>query len=1099
MPSSEDSLADRVMAELGVRARPAVSIARSLEADRFEVGRILDELVVSGRAEKVGVLYREAPVSSPAPVSASGMGDGVPPADAPEGVERLRAILRFHADVQEELASSAFAFDPKDDDDKEALKQSMGAPVDWHALDTQQEVRVLRRDLPARSRVFKKGSRHYFCGPLELVETSKRGPSKRRWIPIFILPVRAHPEQSHVRFVRDGDVRLNLKWLDAQSRDLDEKVDLQVRLGLLEHTDEPTEPRSLKVRNLGRCWSALFSDVELMEETADQVREKIREKKGPLDPPTAGPLPLNGSLGIYGRALLVKEELNSFSKGLVEDLRAIAEKPEGELMRSALAMLVGPEHAASRVGGLGSGPQIHEAPLNESQQRAVHGAMVDPITVVQGPPGTGKSTTVRAAMLTVAAHRGSVLFSSTNHKAVDAVTEEWNRAFQDGRKLVADLRRLDGPTPKWTSVFLQNLASARDEDEELEPLLSELSAIYDRESELERDIAEAVELREQLADAMTRMHELRQSDQPEMLELAESWPGSMSVAQCQQLLRGGQLSRWNPRRWWSVWGRRRLLASLQAAANRSDPLSLADALIAVEYRQAMQDLRKMEDEGRASVDVDRLNQELVDCQDRRLTMLADLMPKLPGLFVGRARSVEQGVKLIHSETRSANRVLLESQYVPKALLGLPLWAITTKSVKRAIPCVACAFDLAIIDEAAQCDVSSVLPVLFRARRAMFVGDENQLSAMSSEQIAVAAEDVVAARHKLASADLRPFLFRGKSAYSLGNHLLCSDSSDNDSGVVLLDEHYRCHPEIAEFFSRACYDDQLVIRTSRDGATSADGRGIRWSHVTGERHVGLQGGSRWDPLQKDRIVEALKRLDAEGFEGTVGVVTPFRGHAKRIQDEVERQFPRERLDKWDFLANTVDKFQGGERDIILVGLVGGGAAHTPPFYKGKGAKRRFNVAFSRAKQLLHIFGDKEWAALSGVPILEDLVEHVREVEETRVREVKDPVRRELIGPVWEPALADAMRSRGLKFEQQHHACGFYLDFALFPGGGRKINVEVDGEQWHKDRNGRRKRSDVKRDRILRRQGWTVCRFWVYELREDMDGCVDQIARLLSESS
>ena len=1087
------------MAELGVVARPAASIARELDASRIEVERILEELVASGRAEKVGVLYRAAPVSPPEPDPTSGMGDGVPPAATPEGVERLRAILRFHADVQEELASSAFAFDPKDADDKKALQQSMGKPVDWHALDTQQQVRVLRSDLPAGSRVFKKGSRHYFCGPLELVETSKRGPSKRRWIPIFILPVRAHPEQSHVRFVRDGDVRLNLKWLDAQSRDQDEKVDLQVRLGLLEHTDEPTEPRSLKVANLGRCWSALFNDVELMGQDAEQVREKIREKKGPLDPPTAGPLPLNGSLGIYGRTLLVKEELSSFSKGLVEELRAIAEKPEGELMRSALAMLVGPEHAASRAGGLGNGPQIHEAPLNESQQCAVHGAMTDPITVVQGPPGTGKSTTVRAAMLTVAAHRGSVLFSSTNHKAVDAVTEEWNRAFKDGRKLVADLRQLDGVTPRWTTVFRENLASARNGDEELEPLLLELSAIYERESELERDIAKAVKLRDQLAVAMSRVHELRQSNQPELLELAESWPGSMSVAQCQQLLRGGQLSRWNPRRWWSVWGRRRLLGSLRVAAKRSDPLTLADALVAVECRQAILDLSQLEDEGRASVDLDRLNQELVDFQDRRLTMVAELLPKLPSLFARRAEGEKQGVASIHRETQASNLALLQSQHLPKALLGLPLWAITTKSVKRAIPCVAGAFDLAIIDEAAQCDVSSVLPVLFRARRAMFVGDENQLSALSSEQVGMAMEESIAARHGLTSIAMRPFLFRRRSAYSLGTDLLHLDSSTKASGVVLLNEHYRCHPEIAEFFSRACYDDQLVIRTSRDGATSNDGRGIRWSHVSGEGNVGLQGGSRWDPLQKDRIVEALKRLDAEGFEGTVGVVTPFNGHAKRIQDEVERLIPSERLDTWDFLANTVDKFQGGERDIILVGLVGGGAAHTPRFYKGEGAERRFNVAFSRAKQLLRIFGDKEWAAMSGVPILEDLVEHVREVEETRVREVKDPIRRELIGPVWEPALADTMRSRGLTFEQQHHACGFYLDFALFPGGGRKVNVEVDGEQWHRDRDGRRKSSDVKRDRILRRQGWTVCRFWVYELREDMDGCVDQIARLLSESS
>jgi len=29
------------------------------------------------------------------------------------------------------------------------------------------------------------------------------------------------------------------------------------------------------------------------------------------------------------------------------------------------------------------------------------------------------------------------------------------------------------------------------------------------------------------------------------------------------------------------------------------------------------------------------------------------------------------------------------------------------------------------------------------------------------------------------------------------------------------------------------------------------------------------------------------------------------------------------------------------------------------------------------------------------------------------------------------------------------------------------------------------------------GWKICRFWVYQLKEDMDGCVAKVLRLLSE--
>ena len=1094
MTSPEDPLTHRVRASLGVIARPAAAIADDLGASRRDVRRVLEQLVVAGIAERVGVGFRRAS-STASREDNMRSGRRVSGDDSPRGIDLLRAILKFHADIQEELASSKLSFDPSDPDDCKALQQGVRLPIDWHSLDVQGEVRVPNAGLPPGLRATSHAKRFYFCGPLELVERDRRGAVERRWMPVFVLPVVAANEQHGIRFARAGDVRINLDWLDAQSRDAEEKVDLQVRLGLIEHSEIPDKPRSLKTGSLGRCWADLLKMFGPM----GQVEGRICEPNGPLDPPPPRELPIHGSSGLYGRCILIREELSSFSKGLVEDLRIIAAKPEADLMRSALSMLLNHERMARVPAGLGDGPHLHEVPLNGSQRCAVAGAMRDPVTVVQGPPGTGKSTTVRAAMLTVAAHRGSVLFSSTNHRAVDAVTEEWNKRFPDRQRLVADLRPTDGVAPRWTSIFLANLAAGKTGDDQLGPLLSELSAMHERESALEVSLAAEVALRDEIAEVVDQIQKLRQSDCANLLHIAEKRFDQTAVGVVRRLLCYGQRPWWDPRRWLSAPARRRFLASLKESVGRSDAFSLAEALVIVECCERLQCLRQLEEKARAGADIDKLNMDLNDLQAQRLAMIQEHIMRLPGQFARRAEAEERGVTAIHRETNHSNRQLLESQHLPGALIGLPIWAITTKSVRRAIPLVAGIFDLAIIDEAAQCDVSSVLPVLFRARRAMFVGDEKQLPSLASEQVSEETENAIAARHNLTAANLRPFLFRRKSAYSLGAQLLETQKADEVSKPILLEEHYRCHPEIAEFFSRACYEAQLVIRTSRGGVETPEGRGIRWSHVRGDGNTGLQGGSRWDPLQRDRIVEALQRLHDDGFEGTVGVVTPFHGHAKRIQDEVERRIPRSRLDAWDFLANTVDKFQGGERDLVLVGLVGGGVEHTPRFYQGEGAERRFNVAFSRAKKLLHIFGDKKWASNSGVRILEELVEYVDEVESMRARELRDPVRRELIGPVWEPALAGAMSARRMPFEQQYHACGFYLDFALFAGNGRKINVEVDGEQFHRDRDGRRKASDVRRDRILMQEGWTVTRFWVYELREDMDRCVGQIEKLLNESS
>jgi len=56
----------------------------------------------------------------------------------------------------------------------------------------------------------------------------------------------------------------------------------------------------------------------------------------------------------------------------------------------------------------------------------------------------------------------------------------------------------------------------------------------------------------------------------------------------------------------------------------------------------------------------------------------------------------------------------------------------------------------------------------------------------------------------------------------------------------------------------------------------------------------------------------------------------------------------------------------------------------------------------------------------------------------------------------------------------------------------IDIEVDGD-CHRNSDGTRKMDDVWRDIQLQGLGWKVMRFWTYQLREDMKGCVDKILK------
>ena len=73
-------------------------------------------------------------------------------------------------------------------------------------------------------------------------------------------------------------------------------------------------------------------------------------------------------------------------------------------------------------------------------------------------------------------------------------------------------------------------------------------------------------------------------------------------------------------------------------------------------------------------------------------------------------------------------------------------------------------------------------------------------------------------------------------------------------------------------------------------------------------------------------------------------------------------------------------------------------------------------------------------------------------------------------------------------------GRFLDLALIDEStepARRIDIEVDGVAYHQDDTGERLPTDLWRDHQLRGLGWTVLRFWVHELRDDMERCVDRI--------
>jgi very-short-patch-repair endonuclease len=184
--------------------------------------------------------------------------------------------------------------------------------------------------------------------------------------------------------------------------------------------------------------------------------------------------------------------------------------------------------------------------------------------------------------------------------------------------------------------------------------------------------------------------------------------------------------------------------------------------------------------------------------------------------------------------------------------------------------------------------------------------------------------------------------------------------------------------------------------------------------------------------------------------------------------------------------------------------------TPPgalgFLRSNG--NLFNVAITRARGLLHVVGDRSAAASSGVDYLADFAGYVVGLDGA-IRKPNDadftasgPHYPRVAKPEqvsdWERILYRALYTAGLRPIPQYSVEQYDLDLALIVGD-RRLDIEVDGERYHRSWTGELCLRDQLRNQRLIELGWEVKRFWVYEIRDALDDCVAAVARWASDAA
>jgi hypothetical protein len=201
----------------------------------------------------------------------------------------------------------------------------------------------------------------------------------------------------------------------------------------------------------------------------------------------------------------------------------------------------------------------------------------------------------------------------------------------------------------------------------------------------------------------------------------------------------------------------------------------------------------------------------------------------------------------------------------------------------------------------------------------------------------------------------------------------------------LEEQYRMHPAIARVVSTCFYDGALITNPKRERkfltspppVISADSERLPDLPVIfidtpygREESPGGQSRDRlppwWNPVEVNAVVRALELLrPAQGAETpTLAVLSPYWQQVGKIDRAITRKKEgtlshlsgfAPAIEEKEF-CGTVDSFQGGEADVVLVSLVRNNSHATPAKALGfLRDNRRMNVLLSRAKWRLVLVG------------------------------------------------------------------------------------------------------------------------------------------------
>ena len=278
--------------------------------------------------------------------------------------------------------------------------------------------------------------------------------------------------------------------------------------------------------------------------------------------------------------------------------------------------------------------------------------------------------------------------------------------------------------------------------------------------------------------------------------------------------------------------------------------------------------------------------------------------------------------------------------------SLPLWFSKANLIANMLPMQKEMFDLAIIDEATQCDIATILPILQRAKRAVIVGDPKQLRHISF--LSGAYQNELMRKYQLPESEFSvSYDYRRLSILDMVNHRLPEHSQ-----VVFLNEHYRSNPDIIHFSNQEFYGNSLTVMTDHP-----ERRGVVSTHFVQTNGVRDEKGV--NDIEARNLIGKMKLLifqleqEAHPVVKTIGILSPFRAQVDYLNKLIVATFDTKIIYKYDLLCGTAYSFQGEERDVMFISFCVDAATNASAYHH-LNKDDVFNVSITRARNRQYVF-------------------------------------------------------------------------------------------------------------------------------------------------